>query len=299
MKRYLHAGATLLLALLGLNTVHAQSDLVITPQVANPAAVTVGVSFSLASDYRVASTAVSKSTSATGMPVWTLSATTVRSVVAIPPTPQKVNLTYAIGSVAPGTTGRIIWKLNSKVYSESDFTVPAVELPIHATAAITVDPGSTAATAKVQVLFREYAAISGQKAPVKEGNRIILEANAGRVAVIQIFPLPPLPEASLTFNLGPQPAGEYTAVFKLNGLILSEKVFRITGTPPPVTATVTSTFNTTSAGTVAHVRILLPDPYYAMTAPGTPEVSGNSIRINATLSRIDTLVALPSPNMLE
>lgn len=299
MKRYLHACASLLLALLGLNTSHAQSDLVITPQLANPAAVTVGVSFTLTSDFGVASTAVSKSTSSTGMPVWTLSATTVRSVVAIPPTPQKVKLTYAIGSVAPGTTGRLIWKLNGRVYSESNFTVPVVEVPINASAAITVDPFPTASVARVQVLFREYAAIPVQKAPVKEGNRIILEASAERVAVMQIFPLPPLPVANLSFNLEPQPAGEYTAVFKLNGLILSEKAFRIADAPPPITAIVTSTLNSTSAGTNAHVRILLPDPYYAMTAPGTPEISGNSIRINATLSRINTLVALPSPNVLE
>ncbi len=264
MKRLLHACASLLFALLGLNSVHAQSDVIVTPQTANPAAVIAGVTFTLTTDFEVASTDVSKSTSSTGMPVWTLSATTVRSPVAIPPTPRKVNLTYQLGAIIPGTTGRIIWKLNGRAYSESNFTVPPAGVPISAAAVITVDPVPTAALAKVQIAFREYAAITGQKEAFQEGNRIILEASAERVAVIQIFPQPPLPVASLNFNLGPQAAGDYTAVFKFNGRILAEKVFRIANPAPPVAATVTSTFGVGRATRVlirervALMRMVLP-----------------------------------------
>lgn len=307
MKRLLQIFAASLLTLLGMAAASAQTEVVVTPRLSNPAAVTVGVDFNLTSDWLITSTPVEKSLTSTGTPVWSLNTVAVRSVTSVPPMVRKVTLSYRLGAVAPGTTGQILWKFNGQVSNESSFTIPAIPPvePIGAEATITINSitasttGSFGTTAKVQLAFKEYASITSQKTPVKDGNRFILEATATRSAVIQIFPPPPLPTAVLNLSLGTVAAGEYTAVFKLNGTTLAEKPFTIAALPPPVAATVTSTFETTNSGTVATVRMVLPDPYYDLTAPGTPVIAGTLIKINATLSRIDTLVALPSPKVIE
>ena len=304
MKRLLQTLAACLFTLLGLTSGFAQTDVVVTPQLSNPAAVIIGVTFNLTSDWQISSTPFEKSVNSAGMPVWSLNTIAARSVTAIPVTLRKVELRYGIGAVAAGTTGRILWRFNGQTLSESNFTVPNPNVEgIGAAAAITITaPVSATAvttTAKVRLDFKEYATITGQKVPVKDGTRFILEATASRVAVIQIFPPPPLPSVDLNYNLGAVAAGNYTAVFKLNGTTLAEKPFTISSLPPTVDATVTGSFETTSAGSVAKLRLVLPDPYYEMTDPGTPVISGGLIKTNATLTRINTLVALPAPKVIE
>ncbi len=197
MKSHFHVFFTALLMILGLSHASAQTELKVTPLLSNPAAIAADVQFILTSDWQVTGTAVTKTTSAAGVPLWTMDAKTERSLIAIPPTPLKVNLRYELGAMAPGTTGRLLWKLNGKTYSESNFTVPKP------------DPG------------------------------------------------------------------------------------------PDINARVTSGFISNDKGTTAHVKIVLPNPYFAMTDPGKPIISGDIIRINATMVPIATLVALPSPKIIE
>ena len=303
MKRLLQTLAASLLTLLGPTSACAQTDVEITPRFPNQAAVTIEVTCNLTSDWQITSTPFEKSATAAGTPVWSLNTVAVRSVTAIPVTVRKVTLSYAIGEVTPGTTGRILWKFNGQTHKESHFTAPGTHnesVAAAATITVNTDPSShSGPIAKVHLDFKEHAMITSQKAPVKDGTRFILEATATRLVVIQIFPLPPLPGADLVFTPGAVAAGEYTAVFKLNGVILAEKAFTVTHPPPAMEATLTGTIETTSTGTLAKVRLVLPDPYFGMSDPGSPLKSGNLIKINATLTPINTLVALPSPKIIE
>jgi len=300
MKRLLQYLAAMLVPLLGLNSASAQTNVVVTPQTANPAAVTIGVKFNLGSEWEIRSSPFEKMVNSAGVPVWQLNTVAVRSVTAGAPTPRNVNLNYHIGAVAPGTAGRILWMFNGQTLSESTFNVPAAPDDAHqAGATLTVSSAAAATAVRVRVAFKEYATITGQNAPVQEENRFILEATATRTAVIQTFPPPPLPVFDLGYNLGQVADGTYSAVFKLNGTTLAEQPFTVANLPLPIPSTVTAAFETTSAGTVARVRIVLPDPYFDLSDPGTPVMAGNRITVNATLNGIATLVALPSPKVIE
>jgi hypothetical protein len=183
------------------------------------------------------------------------------------------------------------------VYSD-EFPAPG---DVKATATLTVDVSSAeAVVAKVHVEFQGYYHIS-EPVPVQRdaAGRFILQAKAEPAAVIQIFPPPPFPVADLSYKLGAVPRGSHVAVFRINGKTFAEKTFTVGDVLPKVEARVTAKVEPATAGSVAHVRIELPDPYFEMTDPGHPARDGQSITINATMVRINTLVAIPAPKIIE
>lgn len=202
----------------------------------------------------------------------------------------------------PAGEHRLVLSTRGRTLEEKVFQVgspPAGEVKADVTLKVdAADPSRVRAHAHVE--FRDHYVIT-EKHPVKKdaAGRYVLGVTVEPAAVIAIYPPPPPPVEDVFFELGAVPPGEHVAVFQMNGRTYAETRFTVREEPREPEANVSLSVKAGTQGPVARVRIELPDPYWAMEDPGTPQRDGGTVKIFATLVPIQTIAPLPSPGVIE
>ena len=208
--------------------------------------------------------------------------------VPLPPRTVTFDRTFVLGGLPSGDYNFRVTS-RGRTLREKSFTIP-LEPPggeIIADVALSVDsrdPGHV--TAKAHIEFGGYYVVTGQSPVSRDAlGRFVLEATVEHGFIIQVFPPPPFPVEDLSYNLGEVPPGRHTAIFKMNGRTFATKDFVVGDPRPPVNAQVSARFETIAEGTIAHVRIHLPNDFFIMSDPGEPVVDGRVVSIDATFAR--------------
>ena len=211
-----------------------------------------------------------------------INATAVLSVTADVPPPGGYVFRYDLGHLDPGAYW-LKYFINDQFEKQADFYV-APPPPILATVDLSVDGSNQPVIATAHIQFRDWYRIIDQSTH-RFGNLFILDATADGPLPI-LAPIPP-PPVDVDYDLGELPRGHYWAAFRMNGHFYAVEQFRVDdgGFEAEVELGV-------EIGDTVRLKAVvdIDDPYVIVTDPGTPQIVGNLIKINATAERVNFIV---------
>lgn len=199
--------------------------------------------------------------------------------------PNPLVLHYELGELDPGPYS-LRYFINESPEAHHEFFVERPG-PIPAEVKLAIHSAHQPVIATAHIQFHDHYRIVSQ-ATERIGNLFILEAKADGPLPL-LAPIPP-PPVELHYDLGTLPRGEYHTAFRMNGHTYREETFRIGdhGFEAKVKLEVTLGDSVTLQAVVD-----IDDPYVLITDPGTPIVTGDLIKINATAQRV-TFIVEPS-----
>lgn len=206
-------------------------------------------------------------------------ATAVLSATADVPPPGGYVFDYDLGHLEPGAYW-LKYFINDHFEKQNDFFVQPPP-PIPAKVDLSVDTSEQPVIATARIQFEDHYRIASQ-ATHRFGNLFILDATAeGPLPILAPIPPPPI---DVDYDLGDLSRGVYYAAFRMNGHFYAVETFRVDdgGFEAKVDLSV-------EIGEAVKLKAVIDidDPYVIITNPGTPVVSGNLIKINATAERVN------------
>lgn len=195
--------------------------------------------------------------------------------------PEPIHLRYHIGELPPG--GYLaVFQMNGFPYAAGDFLIGTPEPPIPAEVRMEVsseDPASV--VARVRVQFESPHVIVGRDLH-RDGRRFVLEAMA-RPAEPNELPADAAGNSVvLEYPLGDLDAGEYGAVFVMNGYRYAAQEFVIRHGGEFAADVALAVDAGDPSAVTAHATIFFEDKFVIIENPGEPRREGNTVFIDAT-----------------
>ena len=211
--------------------------------------------------------------------------------------PQLHRLRYPIGALPPG--GYLaVFVMNDFPYAAERIMIDDPGPPIAAEVGIEVlteDPD--AVVARVKIAFESPHIIEARDLH-REGNRFILEATARAIRPAEDPNDPDRNTVIIEYPLGALEAGQYGAVFVMNGFPYEDAGFTIRRGSEFEAEVALGVDASDPSDVKAKATILFENKYVVIENPGTPRRDGNQVIIDAT-AVVATFVQEPEHRPIE